>query len=74
VDHSRPEFGNRPPSPLFRDVPVGHWAMEFIAPLVKQGVFKGYVDATFRPNQAITRAEAAKVIYLTLRATNAFSV
>lgn len=62
VDHSRPEFGNRPPSPLFRDVPVGHWAMEFIAPLVKQGVFKGYVDATFRPNQAITRAEFAAVL------------
>lgn len=62
VDHSHPEFGERPPSPLFRDVPAEHWAAEFIGPLVKEGVFKGYVDATFRPNQAITRAEFAAVL------------
>lgn len=62
VDHSYPQFGKLPPSPLFRDVSAGHWAAEFIGPLVKQGVFKGYVDATFRPNQAITRAEFAAVL------------
>jgi hypothetical protein len=34
------------------------WALQYIAELVKRGVFTGYEDGTFRPNQKVTRIEA----------------
>lgn len=46
----------------FKDVPVGHWASGYIAQAVKEGVFKGYPDETFRPNGLITRAEGVTVV------------
>ncbi|WLR50678.1 S-layer homology domain-containing protein [Bacillus tianshenii] len=44
----------------------GHWAKGYIAALVDEGVINGYEDNSFKPNNTITRAEAAKVIYETL--------
>ncbi|MDH7578827.1 MAG: S-layer homology domain-containing protein [Bacillota bacterium] len=35
----------------------GHWAQREIESLVAQGIIKGYPDGTFRPDQAVTRAE-----------------
>lgn len=46
------------------------WALQYIAELVKRGVFTGYEDGTFRPNQKVTRIEAitAAVRQMGLRA------
>ncbi|MDI4649661.1 S-layer homology domain-containing protein [Cohnella hashimotonis] len=38
-----------------------HWANEAIAAVQAQGIMQGYEDGTFRPDQAVTRAEAVKV-------------
>lgn len=41
-----------------------HWARQAIAQLAQAGILKGYPDGTFRPNEPITRAEAARVLNL----------
>jgi len=41
---------------------VGDWARAAIAQAVQLGILEGYPDGTFRPDQAITRAEIAKMI------------
>lgn len=38
-----------------------HWAKGYINALVSAGAINGYADGTFRPDQAVTRAEAAKI-------------
>lgn len=43
----------------FKDVPDHHWAAEQIYYFAKKGVINGFNDGAFRPNQKITRAEAA---------------
>lgn len=43
----------------FPDVAEGHWAEKEIYTLVEQEVLNGFDDGTFRPNQAVTRAQAA---------------
>ncbi|MDG0811197.1 S-layer homology domain-containing protein [Cohnella rhizosphaerae] len=40
---------------------ASHWASEAIAAVRAQGIMQGYEDGTFRPDQAVTRAEAVKV-------------
>jgi len=45
----------------FDDI-VGHWAERNIAAAVYRGWVTGYPDGTFRPDQHITRAEAATLI------------
>ncbi|MDW0116707.1 S-layer homology domain-containing protein [Sporosarcina thermotolerans] len=40
----------------------GHWAEPFINAAVERGIFKGYADGTFRPEEKLTRAQAAAVI------------
>ncbi|WP_309122761.1 S-layer homology domain-containing protein [Paenibacillus sp.] len=55
----------------FRDVQnESAWALQYIAELVKRGVFTGYEDGSFRPNQKVTRIEAitAAVRQMGLRA------
>ncbi|OQB12023.1 MAG: Endo-1,4-beta-xylanase A precursor [Firmicutes bacterium ADurb.Bin193] len=39
-----------------------HWSKNYVAPLLKKGVFEGYGDNTFRPDQGITREEIATII------------
>jgi len=39
-----------------------HWAVEYINTAAVNGWVQGYTDGTFRPNQAITRAETAAMI------------
>lgn len=53
-------------SSSFRDVPADHWASGVVASAVKAGFFGGYDDGTFRPGGAITRGEAAAVLYRVL--------
>lgn len=39
-----------------------HWAAEEIAKAVEKGYVKGYLDGTFKPNQAVTRAEFVTMV------------
>jgi hypothetical protein len=46
-----------------KDVP-GHWAEEAINTLLNMGVVQGYPDASFKPENPVTRAEFAKMVSL----------
>ncbi|SJZ57479.1 S-layer homology domain-containing protein [Garciella nitratireducens] len=49
----------------FTDIPIGHWAYEYIEDLANRGIIKGYEeDGTFRPNNPLTRAQTAKMIVI----------
>ncbi|WP_373544736.1 S-layer homology domain-containing protein [Chamaesiphon sp.] len=41
---------------------AGNWAEPFIRVLVDKGIIAGYPDGTFKPDQAITRAEFAALL------------
>lgn len=41
---------------------IPSWSKPHINRLVKTGILSGYPDGTFRPNQAITREEVAKIL------------
>lgn len=45
----------------FEDI-GGHWAAKAIDEAYIKGIIKGYSDGTFRPDQAVTRAEAMKIV------------
>lgn len=45
---------------------AGHWAHDCIMALIANGIIKGYPDGTIRPEQEITRAEAASLLVLSL--------
>lgn len=47
---------------LFSDVPADYWAADAITAVSMFGVFSGYEDGTFRPEDKLTRAEAASVL------------
>ncbi len=47
--------------PSFSDID-GHWAADFIRALATQGLIRGFMDGTFRPNALITRAEYAALL------------
>lgn len=40
----------------------GHWAADGTSALISRGIIKGYPDGSIRPNDNITRAEAAVII------------
>lgn len=46
----------------FPDVSPSHWAAPQISYAVEQGWAGGYPDGTFRPDQAVTRAEAVTIL------------
>ena len=45
----------------FSDVSEGQWFNKAVSTMAAMGVLTGYPDGTFRPNQAITRAEFASI-------------
>jgi hypothetical protein len=47
----------------FSDLDNAEWAKETIMEWVDMGLISGYEDGTFRPNQEVTRAEYAKMIF-----------
>ncbi|GBF35354.1 hypothetical protein DCCM_4477 [Desulfocucumis palustris] len=50
------------PAALFSDVPESEANHLFINYLANKGLVKGYPDGTFRPNEGLTRAEAAAML------------
>lgn len=46
----------------FKDVPDDFWAAEQIYRFTDLGIIKGYEDGTFRPNNSLTRAQAAIIL------------
>lgn len=46
----------------FSDVPEDAWFAPYVQRLVEYAIVEGYEDGTFRPEQHITRAEAAKIL------------
>jgi N-acetylmuramoyl-L-alanine amidase len=52
--------------PIFSDVPAQLWdgqATQILRALLEWGIFVGYPDGTFRPDQPITRLECAAALY-----------
>lgn len=43
----------------FKDVDKKGWYMKYIRTAKKYGIIKGYTDGTFKPNNTVTKAEAA---------------
>lgn len=52
--------------PTFSDVSPDDWFEPYVSAAASRDIVSGYGDGTFRPENAITRAEAAKIIYLTM--------
>jgi exopolysaccharide biosynthesis protein len=48
--------------PYFKDLKYTHWAIEPILELTKQKIISGYPDGTFKPDNNITRLDAATLI------------
>lgn len=46
----------------FSDVSSNYWAAEFIQELAQRGVIAGFPDGSFRPDDAVTRAQFAAMI------------
>lgn len=46
----------------FSDVNTGHWAYKSVKYMVNKGIFKGYSDNKFKPQNIITREEFATIM------------
>ena len=57
----------------FSDVPTWHWAYETVQKLTSARIITGYPDETFRPDNTVTRAEAVKLLMLSLEENAVFS-
>ena len=52
--------------PNFPDIGTGAWFAPYVDLALTYQLVNGYPDGTFKPDQPITRAEAAKIIYFTI--------
>jgi hypothetical protein len=46
----------------FGDIPLGFWARDYIYAAARAGIVQGYPDGTYRPDQAVNRAQMAVYI------------
>ena len=53
--------------PLFSDITDAAWAAEYIKYAAENGIMTGGGDGTFRPNNAVTRAEFLKILIVSLK-------
>ena len=58
-------FGETQGNIPYRDLAT-HWAREYVLPLSESGVFQGYADGTFKPDNKITVAEFIKIVMAAL--------
>ena len=49
--------------PAFGDVPLNHWGRGYIATAYANGWVSGYGNGDFGPDNPVTRAEAAKILF-----------
>lgn len=49
-------------SDVYKDIPVAHPALQAILSLSQDGVINGYKDATFKPENSITRGQTAAMV------------
>lgn len=54
--------------PQFADLEAKHWAYESIMKLRDRNIINGYEDGTFRPEDAVNRAEFIKMLTLAIKA------
>ncbi len=52
--------------PHFTDVPPGSTFYVYVETAVQHGIVSGYADGTFRPGNAVTRAQLSKMLYLAI--------
>jgi len=69
VEEEPNEHGPTEPNASFRDI-QGHWAEKSIRQAIGRKFVAGYSDGTFRPNQAVTRAEFAAMLVRALNLPN----
>jgi S-layer homology domain len=56
-------FGQaRAQTPSFNDVSSDYWARPFIEKLAEEEIIAGFPDGTFKPRQAVTRAQFAAIV------------
>ena len=53
---------------LFPDVPVNHWAYEYVTRLKQAGILTGYPDGNFAGDRMMTRYEFAAIVYRAIMA------
>ena len=47
----------------FSDVAPGSWYEDAVTQMEAKNILNGYADGTFRPNAAVTREQAAAILY-----------
>ncbi|WP_027400301.1 S-layer homology domain-containing protein [Anaerovorax odorimutans] len=52
----------------------GHWAEQYINKAVSEGIIEGYKDGTFKPNNAVTRAEFISMVNRALGCTGTANI
>ncbi|HUS16667.1 MAG TPA: S-layer homology domain-containing protein [Chloroflexia bacterium] len=52
-----------PPTPRFSDVDAGNPFYAYVETAAARGIVGGYTDGTFRPGNAATRGQLAKIVY-----------
>lgn len=55
----------------FSDLPSSHWGHDTIMEMVELGILSGYPDGTFKPNNAVSRAEFAAIMVRALELPSA---
>ena len=53
-------------SSLFKDLKGDHWASGYVRIAIEQGWMRGYVDGTFRPDQAVTLEDGCAAVLMVL--------
>ena len=56
-----------PASSTFSDLPRDHWAYQYVEGVVASGVINGFPDGTFRPQEAVTKAQLIKLLTVAKR-------
>jgi ferric-dicitrate binding protein FerR (iron transport regulator) len=60
--------GPAPDAPTFSDLGPDHWAYPVVEAAARAGIFRGFPDGTFRPEEPVTRAQAAALLLRLTRA------